>query len=81
MARGADVAHGTRADATRHTRPRDRAERAHVELRWCHVVRMRGRGQASPHERPGGATLQEGADKWRAHGLVGPGNRIGAVAK
>ena len=34
MARGADVVHGTRADATRHARPRGKAEQAHATRRW-----------------------------------------------
>ena len=34
MARGADVARGTRADATHHARPRGRAARAHAARRW-----------------------------------------------
>ena len=34
MAREADVAHGTRMDATRHERPRGRAARAQARRRW-----------------------------------------------
>ena len=34
MAREADVAYGTRTDATRHARPRGRAARAHAVPRW-----------------------------------------------
>ena len=35
MAREADVARGTRMDATRHARPRGRAAQAHAAPRWC----------------------------------------------
>ena len=34
MARRADVAHGTHADATRYARPRGRAARVHAAPRW-----------------------------------------------
>ena len=34
MAHDADVACGTRTDATRHARPRGRAARAHTVPRW-----------------------------------------------
>ena len=37
-ARKADVARGTRADATWHTGPRDRAAQAHMRHRW-HIGR------------------------------------------
>ena len=63
MARGADVVCGTCADATRHTKPRGRAMRAHaarrctqVARRFAQVARKRGRGHVSPRGRPGGAT-------------------------
>ena len=79
MARGADMVRGTHAHATRHARPHGRAARAHTKLRWRHVARTRGRGHASPRGRLHGTMWQEGAGKWRAHGLVGPGNNIGAV--
>ena len=34
MAREADMARGTRADVTRHARPRGRAARTHVRRKW-----------------------------------------------
>ena len=58
MAREADMARGTRADATRHARSRGRAAQARAELKWCNVARTRGKGHASPCRRPGGATWQ-----------------------
>ena len=77
MTRGVDVAHGTRADATWHARPRGSVTRTHV-LRW--------------HERVAGpckSTLTPGcrhvvvweAGRWWAHGLVGPSKSIGAVTQ
>ena len=56
MAHGADVARGTRADTTRHARPRGRAARAHAAGKrrtgGAQVARTRGRGHASPRGRP-----------------------------
>ena len=66
MAQEADMAQGTRADATRHARPHGRATRAHADLRWRNVQRTRGMGYASPRGRPGGATWQGG---WQVKGL------------
>ena len=48
MAREADVAHGTSADVTWHSRPHGRAARAHAELRWRDVAWTRGMGHTSP---------------------------------
>ena len=74
MTRGADVARGTRAHATRHTTPRGRAARAHAAHGWRTSGADAWQG---PHESTrtpeGGATWREGAGIWRAHGLVGRG--------
>ena len=59
MARGANMARGTRAHATRHARPHDRAARAHAVPRW----RVAGADAwHGPHESawtPKGASLGE----------------------
>ena len=60
--RGGHVERGTRADVTRHARPRGRAARAHAACRCTQVARTGGVGHASPRRRPGGATWQ-GAGK------------------
>ena len=70
MAHGVDVAGGTRVDETRHVRPRGRAARAHV---------VQGGVDAwqGPHEStrtPRWCHSVRGVGKWRAHGLVGPGD-------
>ena len=65
MASEADVARGTRVDATRHARPRGRAARAHAARRCAQVARTRGVGHASPRRRSGGATWQGG---WQVKG-------------
>ena len=52
----ADVARGTRENATRHARPHGRAKQAHAELRWHDVARTCAMGHASPRGRHGGAT-------------------------
>ena len=59
VARRADMARGTRADVTRHARPRGRAARAHATLRWCKVAQTRVRGHTSPPGCPGGAPCGE----------------------
>ena len=49
MAWGANVACGTRADATRNARPRGRAARGpHWVPRWPELTQTRGKGHASP---------------------------------
>ena len=56
--RGADVACGTRTDATRHARPRGRATRAHAWRRWrtgrAQVLQTRGRDHADARVAPPG---------------------------
>ena len=71
----------TRADATRHAGPRGRAACGpRGEPGWPELVRTRGRGHASPHGHPRGHHVASGeAGSWRAHGLVGLGEIIGAV--
>ena len=71
-ARGANVARGTRAGATRHARPRGRAARAHAvhggtdawhgpcDSMRCTVAPTRGIGHATPRGCPGGTTWQGG---------------------
>ena len=58
MAREADVARGTRADATRHARPYGRAARAHARLKWRgHVAwatRVHTDARVVPHGRGAG---------------------------
>ena len=57
MAREADVARGTRADATRHARPRGRAARAYARPRWRgHVAgatRVHADSRVAPRGRVG----------------------------
>ena len=83
MASRADVAHGTRADATRHARPCGRLARGpHGEHRWPELMRTRGRGHASPRGCLRGCHVaSEEAGIWRAHRLVGPSEMIGAVTQ
>ena len=74
MARRADVARGTRTDATQQARPRGRATRAHARHRW----RMGGADtwkwpRESTRTPEGAPRGRVGAGIWRAHGLVGPG--------
>ena len=60
-------------------RPRGRAAHGPREVR---VARTRGRRPRGSTWTPvRGATWQGGADSWRAHGLVGPSNRIGAITQ
>ena len=54
------MARGTRADATRHARPRGIAARAHMARKCAQCAQTRGRGHASPRERSAGATWQGG---------------------
>ena len=68
---------GTRVDATRHARPRGRAARTHIARRWRGRVAGATRVHADARVVPRG----RGAGIWRAHGLVGPGNRIGVVTQ
>ena len=83
MASTADVAHGTRADATLHARPCGRDERGpRGEPRWLELTRTRDRGHTSPRGPPRGHHVaSEEASIWRAHGLVGPGEMIWAVTQ
>ena len=71
------MARGTCADVTWHTRSRDRAARAQVVP--CGMDAWQG--PCESRWTPGWAHVARGAGKWRAHGLVGPGNRIGAVTQ
>ena len=68
------MARETRADATRHARPRGRAARDPCgEPRWPELTWTRGRGHASPcGRRRGRHVASEEAGILRAHGLVGP---------
>ena len=79
--READVARRTRTDATRHARPRGRAYEAHAARRWRgwrgHVTGI----HAGPRKCPCGVPSGRGVGSWRTHGLVGPGNMIGAVTQ
>ena len=77
------MAHGTRTDATRHARPRGRAAHGpRGEPRWPELTRTRGKGHASPRGCPRGHHMaSEEAGIWRTHGLVGPGEYIGAVTQ
>ena len=79
MASTADVARGTRADATRHARPRGRAARGpRGELGWPELAWTCGRGHASPRGCTRGCHVASGeAGSWRAPGLVGLGEIIG----
>ena len=83
VASSADVARRTRADATPHARLRGRAARGpRGEPRWPELTQTRGRGHATPPERPMGRHMvSEEAGIWRAHGLVGLGEYIGAVTQ
>ena len=74
------MARETCADATRHARLRGRAARGpRGEPKWPELTRMLGRGHASPHGCLRGHHVVSGkAGIWRAHGLVGPGEIIGA---
>ena len=65
MARRADVARGTRVDATRHAGPCGRASRAHVARRWCTSGADMWQGHTSPLGCPGGTTWREG---WQVKG-------------
>ena len=56
--RGADVACGTRTDATWHARPRGRAVQAHATLGWGGGDADAWQGHVSPRRRSGGATWQ-----------------------
>ena len=60
IAREADVARGTCADATRHARPRGRAARAHTGPRWRGHMAGATRVHAGAW---GGATWQSGAGR------------------
>ena len=78
------MARGTRGDATWHPRPHGRATRAHVGslggLSGCERVAGATRVHANaPGEGGGRHMASEGAGMWRAHGLVGLGDSIGAV--
>ena len=72
MACGADVARGTRADATWHARPRGIAARAHMTHRWRRRVAGPGKSTRMPRWRHV-ARESDRAFEWRAHGLVGRG--------
>ena len=73
MARGCNVA--CKATWQSHASP-------HGEPRWSEWTRTRGRGHASPRGCPRGCHVaSEGAGIRRAHGLVGPGEIIGAVTQ
>ena len=78
MARGADVVHGTRADATRHARPRVRAAHGpRGEPEWPELTPMRDSDHARPRIRLRGHHVASGeAGIWRAHELVGAGEII-----
>ena len=67
------MARGTRADATRHARPRGRAAQAHVRRRWRTWRGHVAGGHVGQRGRPCGAPRGRGVGIWRAHGLVGPG--------
>ena len=69
MAREADVARGTLADATQHARPCGRAARARVGPRWRGHVAGATRVHVGARVVPCGRV---GTGIWRAHGLVGP---------
>ena len=77
------MACGTRADATRHTRPCGRAAHGpRGEPGWLELAWTRGRGHASPRGCPRGGQVVSGeASSWWAHGLVGHGKIIGAVTQ
>ena len=76
------VARGTRADATWHARPRGRAAWAHAEPRWREGGADSWHGPRKSTQTPGWHHVaSEGASRWRAHGLVGPGWSIGAVTQ
>ena len=63
-------------------RPRGKAahgpREAQVAREWRRHV---ARGHASPREYPRGRHVARGVGIWRAHGLVGHGNRIGALTQ
>ena len=44
---------------------------------WQEATRV----HTGPRRRPCGAPRGRGVGSWRAHGLVGPGNMIGAVTQ
>ena len=78
VARSWRGARDQRADATRHWGHMAGPRVAHTRRRWHgHVAG----GHAGPRRRPWGAPHGMGVDKWRAHGLVGPGKYIGAVTQ
>ena len=54
MAHKADVAHGTRTDATRHARLRGRAAQAHAAPRWRVAGADTWQGHAGPRGCPEG---------------------------
>ena len=64
VAREADVAHRTRTDATRHTRPHGRACEAHAACRWHgwrgHIARGHAGPRGSKWRPVRGATWQGG---------------------
>ena len=76
----ADVARGTTARMRVALRPRGRAAGGPHEAQVAHRARTRGK---RPHGLvgPWGAPRGRGAGSWRAHGLVGPGYRIGVVTQ
>ena len=71
MASGADLACGTRADATRHTRPRGRVAQVDAAQRWLTGGANTWQGYTSPRGCPGGTTWQLG---WQVKGprVCGP---------
>ena len=74
VARGCDVAQ----------RPRAGPRVAHARRRWRGWHKHVAGGNAihaGPRGRPCGAPRGRGVGSWRAHGLVGPGNMIGAVTQ
>ena len=62
---GGHVAHGTRADATRHARPSGRASQAHAARSWSIGGGDAWQGHTSPRGCTGGTTWREG---WQVKG-------------
>ena len=59
MAHGADMARGTRADATRHARPFGRTARAHAAPRWRVTSADAWQGPRESTQMPEGAPRGE----------------------